>query len=220
MTEPLVIYGNGQMAELAWACFRRQSRYEIRGFTVDSSLIRCPTIFGLPLVPFEEVERHFSPDAVHIFIAVGPVRANRIRSERFAQARRSGYRFASYVSERAWVDPDVRLGENCSIGENAIIQAFSQIGDNVRVGSASAVGHHCVIEDHCFVGTSCAISGSVRIESHATIGANATIRDRVNIGAGCLIGVGATIVRDTVANSVHAAPEAVVLPISADRIRL
>lgn len=220
MAEALVIFGNGQMAEFAYARFRRDSRYEIVGFTVDRSHLRETRFCNLPIVTFDEVERHFPAQSVRMFVSVGPVQGNRIRAERFLHARSLGYRFASYVSSRAMVDPDVVVGENCSIGEGAVVQAFTQLGDNVRIGSASVIGHHCVLENHCFLGVSCVLAGSVHVGARAFIGVNATVRDRIAVGEGCIVGAGATIVRDTAPGSVHVAPETVVLPISADRVKL
>src|SRR3990172_3216298 len=114
--EKLVIFGNGQVAELAYARFRRDARYEIVGFTVDRSHLREPLLRGLRVVAFEDVEQEFPAESVRMFVAVGPVQANRIRADRFLQARALGYRFVSYVSSHAIVDPDVQLGESCSIG--------------------------------------------------------------------------------------------------------
>lgn len=220
MPEPLVIYGNGQMAEVAYARFQRDPCYRMAGFTVDASHLFATTMFGLPVVPFEEIERDFPAATVRLFIAVGPVRNNRVRAERFAQAKKMGYRFVSFVSPHALVDAEVRLGENCSIGENAIVMPFSQIGDDVRIGTASVVGHHCVLEDHCYLAVSCVLAGSVRVGARAFLGAGATVRDGVSIGEACVIGAGATIVRDTAPGSVHVAPDSVHLPISSDRVGL
>lgn len=220
MADPIVIFGNGRMAELASLRFGRDPRFEIVGYTVDRTHLNEPRFRGLPIVPFDEVDRHFPAQSVRMFVAVGPVQANRIRAERFLQARALGYRFASHVSPRASVDPDVRIGENCSIGENAIVGAFTSIGENVFVSAASVVGHHCVLGDHCFVAAGAVVAGTVRVGARAFIGVNATIRDRVAIGEACIIGAGATIVRDTAPGSVHVAPEAVSVPISSDRARL
>jgi len=219
MAEPLAIYGSGQMAEVAFARLRRDARYQIVGFVVDRAHLPGDSFCGLPIAPFEEVEQHFPAASVRLFISVGPVQCNRVRADRFVQAKQRGYRFVSYVSAHAIVDPDVAVGENCSIGENAIVQAFARVGDNVRVGSASIIGHHCVLEDHCFIGIGSVLAGSVRVGARAFIGVNATIRDRIRICEGCVIGAGATIVRDTAPGSVHAAPESIVLPLGSDRVR-
>jgi sugar O-acyltransferase (sialic acid O-acetyltransferase NeuD family) len=220
MADPLVIFGNGQMAEFAYARFRRDSRYEVVGFAVDRTYAHETRFRDLPLVAFDEVDRHFPAHSVRMFIGVGPVQVNRIRADRFMEAKRLGYRFASYISSHAIVDPEVTVGDHCSIGENAIVGPFTRIGDNVRIGSASVIGHHCVLDDHCFIGVSGVVAGAVRVGPRAFVGVNATIRDRLSIGEGCIIGAGATIVRDTAPGSVHLAPESVAVPISADRVKL
>ena len=220
MAEQLLIYGNGQMAEFALARFRRDARYAVVGFAVDRSVLRDPVLCGLPVVPFEDVEGQFPPAHVRMFIAVGPVQNNRIRADRYEQAKRRGFRFASYVSPHAIVDADVQTGENCSIGDNVIVDPCVRIGDNVRIGSGSVIGHHCMLGDHCFLGVNCTVLGSVRIGARVLVGAGAVIRDQISLGEASIVGIGATIVRDTAPESVHVAPEAVHLPISSGRIRL
>ncbi len=220
MADPLVIFGNGQMAEYAYARFRRDAMREIVGFTVDRAVLRDPVLCGLPVVPFEEVEQRFPPAAVRMFIAVGPIQNNRIRAERYLEARRRGYRFASYVSPHAIVDDGTEIGENCSIGDHAIVAPYTRIGDDVRIGAGAVIGHHCVLEDHCFIGVNCTVLGSVRIGARALVGAGAVIRDQISLGEASIVGIGATIVRDTVPGSVHVAPEAIQLSISSDRIKV
>jgi sugar O-acyltransferase (sialic acid O-acetyltransferase NeuD family) len=220
MAEQLLIYGNGQMAELAWARFRRDPRHSVVGFAVDRSLLGEGELCGLPVIPFEEVERRFPPSAVRMFVAVGPVRNNHIRADRYLRAKSMGYRFASYVSPRAVIDPAVRIGENCSIGDNVVVDPYVRFGDDVWIGTGAVIGHHSELGDHCFVGVNCTVLGSVRIGAYSLVGAGAVIRDRISLGDGSIVGVGATIVRDTAPESVHVAPEAVQLPISSGRVRL
>ena len=60
MTNRLVIFGNRVYAEIVWDYFSRDSDYEVVGFTVDADYISETTFCGLPVVPFEEVEKYFS----------------------------------------------------------------------------------------------------------------------------------------------------------------
>ncbi len=220
MSQPLVIYGNSQIAEVAFARFSRCPQYTVRGFTVDAALLDKPSLHGLPVVPFEQVQRFFPPESVYIYVAVGPVQACRVRADRFESARRCGYRFASHVETGAFIDPTAMLGENCWIGHGAFVGAYAKLGSNLVVATQAVISHHCVVEDHCFLTLGCMVSGSVRIGARTFIGANATIRDRVVLGEGSIVGAGATIRRDTEPGSVHAAPDAVALSISADQVRL
>lgn len=57
MTEKRIVFGNGQMAEVALDRFSCDRRFEIVGFTVDRPFLRGHELHGLAVVPFDEVER-------------------------------------------------------------------------------------------------------------------------------------------------------------------
>lgn len=218
--EQVVIYGNGQVAELAMTRFAGDSPHRVVGFTVDAAFIREPLLHGLPVVAFEEVERHFPPERVRMFVAVGPTQCNRIRAERFEQARRRGYRFTSYVSSRAVVADGVVVGENAAIGEGVIVHPFVRLGDNVHVGTASVISHHSVLGDHCFLAVGCLLAGNVKVGARSFLGARATVRDHVTVGEASVIGTGVTALRNVAASSVLVAPEPVLLPVDSASVRL
>lgn len=218
--EDLVIFGNGQVAELAMTRFASDSPHRLVGFTVDRAFIREPLLHGLPVVPFDEAERHFPPDRVRMFVAVGPTQCNRIRAERFAQARQRGYRFASYVSSRACVADSVLMGENAAIGEGVIVHPFVRIGDNVHIGTASVVSHHGVLGDHCFLAVGCLLAGNVKVGARSFLGARATVRDHVAIGESSIVGTGVTVLRNVAASSVLVTPEPVLLPVDSASVKL
>lgn len=216
----IVIYGNGQVAELAMTRFMADSPHRVVGFTVDGALIRQPVLHGLPVVPFEDVERHFPTDRVQMFVAVGPTHCNRIRAERFDQARRRGYQFASYVSSRAVVANGVVMGESTAIGEGVIVQPFVRLGDNVHIGTASVVSHHCVLGDHSFLAVGCLLAGNVAVGARSFLGARATVRDHVKIGEASVVGTGVTVLRNVAAASVLVAPEPMLLPVDSASVKL
>ena len=218
--QPLVIFGNGQMAELAYARFCNDERYRVVAFTVDRSVLDAPQLRGLPVIAFDELPAAFAPADTGIFVAVGPVKINRIRAERLAQAKQLGYSPVSWISPHAVINDFVEVGVGCSIGDNVVIAPYTTIGDGVHIAAGSVIGHHCTLGNACFIGVNCTVNGSVQVGEYAMLGAGAVIRDNVSIGASCVIGIGTVIVRDTPAESVYAAPEAVHLPIKSSRIRV
>jgi sugar O-acyltransferase (sialic acid O-acetyltransferase NeuD family) len=218
--EEIVIYGNGQVAELAMTRFLTDSPHRVLGFTVDRTVIGEPALHGLPVVPFEEVERFFPPERVRLFVAVGPTQCNRIRADRFEQARRRGFRFVSYVSSRAIVAAEVRIGDSVSVGEGAIVHPFVRLGDNVHVGTASVISHHSVLGDHCFLAVGCLLAGNVEVGARSFLGARATVRDHVTIGESSVVGTGVTVLRSIAPSSVLVAPEPVLLPVDSGSVRL
>jgi sugar O-acyltransferase (sialic acid O-acetyltransferase NeuD family) len=210
---PLVIFGAGQIAELAWFYFTHDSAYTPVAFTVDREFIQAPELLGLPVVPFDELERRFPSDQVDAFVALSYAKINSVRASKFEAMRSAGYRCVSYVSSRATAFPDIKIGENCFILEDNTIQPFVTIGDNVTLWSGNHIGHHSVIEDNCFVSSHVVVSGGVKIGANSFVGVNSTIRDHVSIGARCVIGAGSLIDRD-------AEPEGVYSAVAAERSRV
>jgi sugar O-acyltransferase (sialic acid O-acetyltransferase NeuD family) len=220
MSKRLVIVGNGQMAELYWSYFTHSTGYEVAGFAVDGNLIKSTQMLGLPLLPLEEIEERYPPAEFRAFVAIGPVRNNAVRAERFLALRAKGYRFASFISPHAFVSPDARLGENVTVGHFSVVSPWARIGDNVVIGSASCVSHHCQVGDHAFLPLNVIMAGSVVIGERAFVGTGATIRDNVTIGEGSVVGAGSTVLGDVEAGSVYASPPAKPLPMRAEQARL
>lgn len=201
---PLVVFGDGQIAELAVHYFRSDSEREIVALTVDAAFLGSERRMGLPVVPFESLVQVFPPEEFDLFIALSYKNRNRIRRERFIAGRDAGYRFASYVSSRATVLNDHDIGENCFILEDNTIQPFVHIGDNTTLWSGNHIGHHSEIGSHVFVASHVVVSGNVTVEDGAFLGVNATLRDGITVGEEAIIGAGALVMEDVVPRAVLA----------------
>ncbi len=196
MKTPLVIFGSGDIAQLAHFYFSTDSEYEIVAFTVDSAYRTATTFCGLPVIVFEDIAAHFSPDKYELFIALSYSNLNTARKEKYLAAKAMNYRLASFISSRATVLNDGRIGENCFIFEDNTIQPFVTIGNNVTLWSGNHIGHHSTIKDHCFIASHVVVSGGVEIGEQCFIGVNATLRDHIKIGEKCVIGAGALLLVD------------------------
>ena len=202
---PLVIFGTGQIAELAWFYFTHDSTYRPVAFTVDRAYIKGDTFHGLPVVAFDELPSQYDPQSVHAFVALSYAKINEVRARKVDEVRQAGYRCASYVSSKATTFPGFVAGGNCFILEDNTIQPFASIGDNVTLWSGNHIGHHSVIEDDCFISSHVVISGGVRVGRRTFIGVNSTIRDHVSIGERCVIGAGSLLVADAADGGVYSA---------------
>lgn len=199
----VVVFGNGQMAEITHVYLAQDKSLEIVAFTVDKVFLSDKTFRGLPVVAFEKVVKVYPPDEYWMFVLIGAKKLNQLRADKYLQAKALGYRFISYISPQALVSPEVHIGENCFILENNVIQPFVKIGDNVVLWSGNHIGHHSTISEHCFIASQTVISGCVMVEPYCYFGVNATIRDRITIREKCIIGAGALILKSTKAKEVY-----------------
>jgi sugar O-acyltransferase (sialic acid O-acetyltransferase NeuD family) len=211
----LILLGDSAFAEVAFEYLTHDSPYEVVAFAVEREYLKRRELFGRPVVAIEDLPSLFSPADHSFYAALVYTQLNRLRERLYYKAKDLGYKPASYISPRAFVWQNVKLGEHCFIFENNVIQPFVSIGDNVVLWSGNHVGHHSKIGDHCFISSHVVISGFCDIGSHGFFGVNATLGNNVTIGTDCLIGAGATVIKNVPADTIVKAPKADVASVGA-----
>jgi sugar O-acyltransferase (sialic acid O-acetyltransferase NeuD family) len=193
----LVIVGDSAFAEVAYEYFTYDSEYEIVAFSVEKEFIKKDNLFGLPIVPFDSLEKVYQPSEHNIFVAVVYTQLNRLRTRLCKQAKDKGYKLASYISPKAFVWQNVEIGEHCFIFEGNVIQPFVKLGNNVVLWSGNHIGHHSAIKDNCFISSHVVVSGFTEVGENCFLGVNSTISNNVKIGKDCWISPGVFINQDT-----------------------
>jgi len=145
---------------------------------------------------------------------------NKLRAEKYYQAKQLGYELVSYVSSRCSFLTEYAVGENCAILEDNTIQPFVRIGNNVTLWSGNHIGHDAIIEDHCFLASHIVVSGHVHIHPYCFIGVNATLRNSIDIARESLIGAGAVVMSNTVEKGVYLPNRAKLFGKTSDQIEL
>jgi len=202
----VVVFGTGNWAALAHFYLTHDSPHKVVGFTLDRGYLASERFQDLPVVPFDEVERHYPPDEFHLFIPISFKKMNHIRADRYHDAKRRGYELISYVSSKATTWPGFTCGQNCFIFEDNTIQPFVEIGNNVVMWSGNHIGHHTTIKDHVMITSHVVICGCCTIEEHCFFGVNSAVRDEAVIARETLVGMGVTIVKDTKEFEVYRTP--------------
>lgn len=215
----VIIFGIGEAAELAHYYFTKDSEHTVTAFTVDNEYIKNEKFCGLPIVAFEDVEKIYSPHDYNMFIATGYSKVNKVRANKYFEAKEKGYQLVSYISSKATLFDNAEIGDNCFILEDNTIQPFVVIGNNVTLWSGNHIGHHSRIGDHCFVTSHVVISGGVTVEPYCFLGVNATIRDHIVIARECVISAGAIILKSTVEKGVYLGVVAEVSKVPSDKLR-
>lgn len=216
--EKVVIFGTSAAARLSHFSFTHDSAYEVVAFTVDRKYIKAEQLFGVPVVPFEDIESIYPPDDYKMFVAIYASRINKLRADKYQQVKAKGYELVSYVSSRAITWPDLIIGDNCFIGEGTICRPFLQVGNNVMTMAGVFLGHDSVIKDHCFIASRATLLGAVTIEPYCVLGANCTILDSVTVARECVIGAGAVIHENTQEKGVYRINPPTLLPLPSNRM--
>jgi sugar O-acyltransferase (sialic acid O-acetyltransferase NeuD family) len=201
MRTKLVIFGNTAFAEIADEYFTYDSAYEVVAFTVHRAFIKEPTIHGRPVVAYEEISSCYSPHEHSFYAAVTYQKLNRIRAAISSDAKARGFELASYVSSRAFVWRNVKIGEHCFVFEDNTLQPFVTLKDNVVLWSGNHIGHHSTIGDNVFVSSHVVISGFDDIGANCFLGVNATLGNNVEIGRDVWISPGVAVTKSVSAGT-------------------
>jgi sugar O-acyltransferase (sialic acid O-acetyltransferase NeuD family) len=215
----LVIFGLSEIAELANYYFTEDSDYTVVGFTVDEDYRTTDLFMGKPVIPFGSIQDEFPSNECDLFVALSYQNMNELRKAKYLEAKKIGYKLATYVSSYSTVLNDGQIGDNCFILEDNTIQPSVKIGNNVTIWSGNHVGHHSTIQDHVFISSHVVISGGVMVEESCFIGVNATLRDHIVIGEKTLIGAGAIVMKTTDPFSVYSPKPTEMRDLRSDQIR-
>lgn len=217
--QKVIIFGTGDISQIAHLYLSEDDRYEVVAFTMDKEYIKEDSFFGLPVVPFANLEEKFSQDEYKLFITLGYTKINKLREQKFLEAKEKGYSFISYIHPKATVASNAKIGENCFVFEDNTIQPFVTIEDNCILWSGNHIGHHSTIKANCFIASHVVISGGCEIGENTFIGVNATLRDHIKVGKSNVIGAGALILGDTEENKVYMATATEASKVPSNRLR-
>jgi acetyltransferase-like isoleucine patch superfamily enzyme len=106
--------------------------------------------------------------------------------------------------------PSAKIGKNCNICAQVLIEGDVVVGDNVTVKSGVQLWDGVRIENNVFIGPNVTFTNDLfprskqypheflqtTIKSGASIGANATILPGVVVGENAMIGAGAVVTKD------------------------
>lgn len=112
------------------------------------------------------------------------------------------------------VFPEAKIGDNCNICANVLIENDVSVGNNVTVKSGVQLWDGITVEDDVFIGPNATFTNDLFprsknsdwklsktvIKKGASIGANATILCGITIGENAMIGAGSVVTKNVPAD--------------------
>ena len=192
----IIIFGNAEMASMAHFYFTYDSFYEVVAFTIDNDYIKNDTFEGKPLVPFQNIDKVFSPMIYDMHIALSYKKMNKLREKKYNEAKTIGFTLASYICSKSVFWEDLQHGENCFILENQTLQPHIKLGNNVILWSGNHIGHKSIIGNHTYLSSHVVVSGHCKIGERCFFGVNSTLRDFTTIGNDVLVSMDASVTKN------------------------
>ena len=203
----VIIFGVGENAQLLKYYLENDEKYKdeykVVAFTLDKDYIKEEIFMGLPLIPFEEIEKYYTPKDFYCFVAVGYKNMNELRAKKLFQVKEKGFKTMNYISSKACTYNDLEIGENNFIMDSQVIQPFVKIGNNNVFYGGGVISHHSTIGNNCFFGAGVVIAGGTIIKDNCFIGVNSIISGKVTIEYKTFVSAGGRISKNTKQKGVY-----------------
>ncbi|MBN1333292.1 MAG: hypothetical protein JW971_05980 [Synergistales bacterium] len=192
----IILYGVGVMAHYVTKVIAKHGLFNIVAYCADGEFIDKVQFLGKPLVPFEDIQDSFPPEAFSMLLLIGYKRM-RDREKMFLKAREKGYALPNCIAGNVNSFDDLVLGENNIIFSGTYIGVGTVLGNNNIIRPNVYIGHDVSMGDHCYISPGCNIGGGCTIGDMSFIGIGSTITDGRRISRENLVGAGSLILQDT-----------------------
>ena len=146
-----------------------------------------------------ELKRKGIARAVNAVGGIGNITPRLRVYEKLAEA---GFACVTVVHPRAYIEPNVIIGEGGQVFFNAYIGSDVRIGFGGIINTGAIVSHDCLLGDYVNISPGAILAGAVTVEDRVLIGMGVTINLGVRVGAGARIGNSAVVKADVPENGI------------------
>jgi len=133
-----------------------------------------------PILGDRSILPRLKDDDIYGFVvAIGD---NYTRESAFYSACQAGLTPVNIVSDKACVDPSVKLGNGIIISAGAIISPGAEIGDNTIIDPGVIVDVNSMIGENCHLSPGVIVSGACEVDRNVFLGARTVVEPFITIG--------------------------------------
>ncbi|WP_454442544.1 acetyltransferase [Vibrio bathopelagicus] len=121
---------------------------------------------------------------------------NHVRRRVYTQLKKNGYKLPNIISDRAYIDRTVELGEGNVVAHGVIINAEVKLGDNNLINTNATIEHHCLIKSHNHIAPNSTLCGGVKIQREVLLGAASVVAPNILVEEKSIVGAGSVLITD------------------------
>jgi len=194
LSDPCVVIGCGSHSASVISIIESVGCYEIIGlidvaehYDLDEQKSGYKVIFNLDeLLNNPDKYQH-----LNCFIAIGD---GGIRRSVYENLKKLKFKLPNVVSNNAFIDRTVDIGDGNVIAHRVIINAQVKLGSNNLINTGSIIEHHCHIKSHIHIAPGAVICGGVAVSDLAFIGAGSVIIPHISVAENSILGAGSVLV--------------------------
>lgn len=161
------------------------------------SLVALPDVLSehahFPSVKYltdEELISQKNNQEFRLLNGIGKTIKSDLRACVFQKFKSHGFEFQKLIHPFAYVDPNSHLSEGVQVLAGAIVQNDCSIGENSIVNTRASVDHGCIIGSSSHIAPGAIICGNVSIGDNCFIGAGAIVTEGTKIANGIVVKAG------------------------------
>ena len=200
----VVIFGIGDFSRVVSSYIQDCTSWRIAAYTVEEAYITDSVFDGVPIVPFESIEKQYPPAEYEMIIACGYRGMGALKKRVSEIAIEKGYDLPNLIHPSACLGR-VRFGYGNIVQERAIIGPGVEIGSCNVIGPGCNVGHDSTIGDYCTLTGNVMTGGFVRIGDNSFLGISSTVQNQVRIAPYTMVGATCYVSKSTKEGEAYAA---------------
>ncbi len=203
--DKIIIFGTTVFSRDMKIIMEKEGCVKVVAYTVNAKYIQETELDGVPVVPFETIEQHYSPEHYSILNTLGYAQMNTLREKVFHVIKDKGYTNYTFVSKNAFI----YLFSLNQVGEGTIILPTVYIGPNVEIGcgniidAGTTLSHRITIGNFNYIAPRVTFAGVIQIENNCFVGVHATLSNGVALASQTFIAAGACVIDSTEAGCAY-----------------
>jgi len=200
----IILIGGGDFTKKVIRLISNQKQYKILGYT---DVVNKGELFGVKYLGADNNlgELLNSDKEINAVMCIaGNIKLLHRKKELINFYKSHGCKFPSIISEKAYIDPSVKMGEGTLVFANAYIDFNVILGNNVVINIDSLICHDTSIGENSTISPKSVIGGGSKIGSNCFIGLNSTINPYLSISENIIIGSGSLVIKPLNESGIYA----------------
>ena len=201
--KPVLVIGAGGHARVVISILRElgQNLSPAAVYDINAKSGGKSDIMGVEVFSGEEnLQRKLAGGMKTAILAMGDNKSRRAAFEKLTQI---GFEFPNLISQKATLDPTVKMGRANVICAHAHVGPLVVFGDNNLLNTRCTIEHEGQLGSHSHLAPHSVLLGRVHVGDALFLGAAAVVRQSLKIASHVTIGAGGVVVEDVIHSGVY-----------------
>jgi sugar O-acyltransferase (sialic acid O-acetyltransferase NeuD family) len=180
MKKRLILLGGGGHCISCIDVIESESRHIIAGI-LDIKENVGKNVLGYPILGDDNDILKYVEDGCYFLLTIGQIKTADLRVKLFKEVLKHGGKFATVISNRAYIAKSASIGSGTIVMHDALINVNSHIGMNCIINTKALIEHDCEVMSHCHISTMAVLNGNVKVCERVFVGSGSVVIQGVEV---------------------------------------